>query len=195
MSDGPIEWYSQMFQGERWDDLRFPAQGINPPGAVSDPVLEATSGLWLFDAAGTEILMGVAQLPHAWREGTAISPHVHWQKTTSASGTVLWRLEYEIVDNGSVAAMDYGTTLDAVTPVAGTPDTDTANNVMISSFGQIDMTGRRVSCLMFWKLSRVGGSDTYGADARLIEFDIHYQADSLGSAELYTKQNTSGIGL
>ena len=178
----------------RWDDLRFPAQGINPPGAVSDPDLEATSGLWLFAAAGTEILMGVAQLPHAWREGSAIRPHIHWQKTTSAAGNVLWRLEYEVVNNGEVAAMDFGTAVSTTSVADGTPDTNTANKVLISSLGTVDMLGYRVSCLMFWKLSRIGGdaADTYGADARLIEFDIHYELDSLGSEAEYTKRQTRG---
>lgn len=177
----------------RWDDLRFPSQGINPPGAASDPDLSATSGLWLFDAAGTELLMGVAQMPHAWDEGTAISPHVHWQKTTSAAGNVLWRLDYEVVANGDVAAMDFGGgQLDITTPVDGTVDDNTANRVLISSFGEIDMTGYKASCLIFWKLSRIGGdaSDTYAADARLVEFDIHYRINSFGSQDLFTKYET-----
>jgi len=173
----------------RWDDLRFPSQGINPPGAVTDPDLESTTGLWLFAAAGTETLAGIAQMPHAWKQGTDISPHVHWQKTTSASGNVYWQLDYEIVNNGDTATMAYGTTLSTTSAVAGTPDTDTANKVLISSFGTIDMSAYDISCLVVWKLSRIGGdaADTYGADARLLEFDIHYQSDSLGSVALYEK--------
>lgn len=175
----------------RWDDLRFPAQGINPPGAVSDPDIETTTGMPLFNASSTEVLAGIAQMPHSWREGTAITPHVHWQKTTSAAGNVLWRLQYEVVANGGIAAMDYGSQLDAVTPVAGTPDLNTANQVLISSFGDIEMTGSLISCLVLWKLARVGGNaaDTYGADARLLEFDFHYQVDSFGSEGKFVKMS------
>lgn len=174
---------------EAWDDLRFPAQGINPPGALSDPDVEATTGLLLFDAGGTELIAGVAQMPHSWDEETAIVPHVHWQKTTSAAGNVLWRFEYEVVDNGAVAAMDYGTVLDTGVVVPGTPDDNTANRVLISSFGEVDMANHFASVLILWKLSRVGGDalDTYGADARLIEFDIHYRINSFGSQEQFTK--------
>ena len=172
-----------------WEDLKFPSQGINPPGAASDPDLEATTGLWLFANVVTMTLAGVAQMPHSWRQESAISPHIHWQKSTSAASNVLWQFDYEIVNNGDIAVMDYGTQLQVSTPVAGTPDTDTAEKVLISSFGNIDMTGFDISCLIFWKLSRIGGdaADTYGADARLIEFDIHYQRDTPGSQSLFTK--------
>jgi hypothetical protein len=85
--------------------------------------------------------------------------------------------------------MDYGSALTVNTPVSGMTDDDTANQVLISSFGQIDMTGASLSSLLLWRLSRLGGEaeDTYGADARLIEFDIHYQIDSNGSMTEFSK--------
>lgn len=175
--------------GYTWEDLKFPVQAINPPGQASDPDVEATTGALLFDAAATELVYGVAQMPHAWEEGSYIVPHVHWQKTTSAAGNVLWRLDYEVVNNGAVAAMDYGTQIDVTSPVDGTPDNDTANEVLISSFGSVDMTDCRISCLFLWRLSRIGGdaSDTYGADARLLELDFHYQTDAAGSFQEFIK--------
>lgn len=198
MTDAQVEWYCQIVRdGERWDDLRFPGQGINPPGAASDPDIESATGLPLFDSNGTEILAGIAQLPHAWCEQSAIIPHVHWQKTTSAAGNVLWQLDYEVVNNGEVATMAYGSQLQVSGPVAGTPDNDTANECLISSFGEVDMNRMRISSLLLWKLSRIGGdaADTYGADARLLEFDIHYKIDALGSAEQFTKHSTQGVGI
>lgn len=184
-----VEYLIDTLGGERWDDLRFPAQGINPPGAVADPDIETTTGLSLFDSAGTEILAGVAQLPHSWKEGSALKPHVHWQKTTSAAGNVLWRLEYEVVNNGDVAAMTYSTVISSSTSIAELPDTNTANNLLITTLPEISMINKRISCIVFWKLSRVGGNaaDTYGADARLVELDFHYLVDTKGSVEQFTK--------
>jgi len=69
-----------------FDDLRFPATAINPPGAVNDPGFDATNGGWLFDAVATEVLFLIVQMPHSWKEGTSIEPHIHWQKTTSDAG-------------------------------------------------------------------------------------------------------------
>ncbi len=174
-----------------WDDLRFPAQGINPPGQVSDPDLEAATGMLLFDAAATNVIAGVAQMPHSWKEGTVIVPHVHWQKTTSAAGNVLWRFEYDtIVNPGEVSPLTFANQIDATTPVVGTPDNDTAGENLISSFGEVDTTDKIISTCIFWKLSRVGGdaADTYGAAARLVEFDIHYQLDSRGSTAQFVKR-------
>ena len=175
----------------RWDDLRFPAQAINPPGAVSDPDIESTTGLPLFDDSSTEVLVGVAQLPHAWLEESTIRPHIHWQKTsaTSPTGNVLWRFEYELVNNGAVAAMDYGTSVDSTEVVSGTPDDGAANRVLITTFGNISMRGMRISCFVLWKLSRIGGDalDTQSGDARLLELDFHYIKDGRGSQQEFTK--------
>lgn len=167
---------------KEWEDLRFPATAINPPGQASDPDVEASSGLLLFDAAATEVVFVAAQLSHSWAEGTAIVPHVHWQKTTSASGNVLWRLEYKWAPIGEVMDAAF-TTVDASTPIGATPDTDTADYHMITSFGDVDVSGKNVSDMFIFKVSRVGGdaADTYAADARLLEIDIHYQKNSLGS--------------
>ena len=171
-----------------WDDLRFPASGFNPPGQASDPDYDTTNGGWLFDATGTEVLFMQAQMPHAWVEGSAIKPHVHWQKTTSASGNVLWRFSYKMAPIGEVMDAAF-TDVDVTTTVAGTPDNDTANEHLISSFSELSMTGKSLSDMILIKLSRIGGdaSDTYAADARLLEFDIHYQINSLGSEQEFVK--------
>lgn len=173
-----------------WDDLRFPAQGINPPGNVSDPSVDTATGLLLFSGSATNMIGGVAQMPHSWDEGSVIIPHVHWQKTTSAVGNVLWRFEYDtLVNPGEVSPLTYANQIDATTPVEGTPDNDTAGENLISSFGEVDTTDKLISVCILWKLSRIGGDvlDTYAADARLVEFDIHYQLDANGSFQQFRK--------
>ena len=181
--DSPIGFNSPV-----WDDLRFPSQGINPPGAVSDPLTEATTGLKLFRANQTNMLAGVAQMPHSWVEGSIVVPHVHWQKTTSAAGNVLWRFEYDNVFNpNEISLLTYANQMDAAATVGGTPDDNTAQRNLISSFGNMAMDDKRISCCILWRLSRVGGDDTYGANARLVEFDIHYQINSDGSQQQFVK--------
>lgn len=172
----------------QWDDMKASATAINPPGAASDPDRESTSGLLLFSASGTELVFIFMQMPHSWVEGSEISPHVHWTKTTSASGDVAWRLRYKhfpIGEVGDSSWTDMGIVSDTV---GGTPDNDTANEHLISSFGDIDMTGKGLSDCILYELSRVGGdsADTYGADARLLEFDVHFQMDKFGSEERFT---------
>jgi hypothetical protein len=168
----------------RWEDMRFPASAFNPPGEVSDPGYDTTNGGFLFDAAGTEVLFMQAQLPHTWKEDTVLKPHVHWQKTTSATGTVYWKLEYKWCPIGEVMDAAF-TTLFSTTPAVS--DDDTANKHALTALGEISGTGKTISDMLIMKLSRVGASDTYGADARLIEFDIHYQIDGDGSRQEYIK--------
>ena len=171
-----------------WDDLRFPVTAINPPGAASDPDIDTTNGTLLFAANGTETIFVTAQLPHTWYAGTDIVPHVHWMKTTSATGNVVWELAYKWVPIGEVIDASF-TVLTVSATVAGTPDTDTAGKHLISSFGNVSTTGKDISDHLILRVSRLGGdaSDTYGADAELMEFDIHYQKNSLGSNEPFAK--------
>ena len=79
------------------------------------------------------------------------------------------------------------TTLSASTPVTGTPDTNEANKHLITSLGDISATGKHLSDMLVMILTRISTGDTYGADARLLEFDIHYQIDAFGSRGLFSK--------
>lgn len=187
---GNVEAYtrSSQYQGN-WDDLRFPATAINPPGQASDPDVEATSGLLLFAAAGTELIYALAQMPHSWREGTNISPHVHWQKTTSAAGNVAWQLKYKMAPIGEVMDADWSDADIATATVTGTPDNDTADEHLITAFTDIAMDGKSLSDCILFQIARVGddAADTCGADARLLEFDIHFIIDTLGSEQEFIK--------
>jgi len=172
----------------QWDDLRFPASAANPPGLTSDPDYDTTNGGWLFDASSVELLFFQVQMPHGWKEGSTIHPHVHWQKTTSAGGDVYWQIEYKHAPIGEVMDVAF-TTLTVSSTVPGTPDNDTAGEHLISTFGDLDMSGKTLSDMLLVKLSRNagGGADTYGADARLLEFDIHYEINSHGSGREFIK--------
>ena len=83
------------------------------------------------------------------------------------------------------------TTLQTSSPIAATPDNDTADEHLITAFSDIGTSGKSISDMLVMKLSRIGGdaADTYGADARLLEFDIHYQltASGAGSRIEYAK--------
>lgn len=167
----------EILTGPRWEDLRFPAQVINPTGAAADPDIDSDDGSLLFDAGGTETIVGMAQLPHGWDAGTGIRPHIHWSPTNTNTGNVYWRLEYEVMNiNGTyTASLTTDNKLDA--------GDGTTEKHQVCGFTEIAMTDFTESCIMKWKVSRIGGdgTDTYDADARLLEFDIHYKVNKLGS--------------
>lgn len=165
-----------------WEDLRFPAQGINPAGSAAPPTVDDTTfpGTLLFSASADNLIGGVAQMPHAWLRESAIRPHVHWAKTTSASGVVVWQLRYTKADIGDT----FGAYSDWITGTAVVSDGDTASKHALVTFGNVDMTGVGESGLVIWELRRFASdaSDTYNsATARFFEFDIHYQVHKFGT--------------
>lgn len=176
-----------VIQGEAWDDLRFPASGINPAGAVANPEVDTATypGTLLFSGSGTKLVAGVAQVPHAWVAGSGLRPHIHWSKTTSAAGGVVWEFCFAVADIGETfpaySAWEAG--VDVV------PNSDTAEKHALTRFSEIDMTGKKGSTMVAWQIRRKHDAvgDTYGADSRLWEFDFHYRVFGLGSeAEIPT---------
>jgi len=165
-----------------WDDLRFPAQSINPPGVLDGPTVDATEtgfpGTLLFSGSADKIICGVAQMPHAWSRGTAIRPHIHWSKTTGSASAVTWELFIRILGFAGEAPGAWSSAL-PVTVTVGSPLV--TDELLISGFGDVAMTAQRESTMFAWRLYRRGSTDADNADVRLYEFDIHYQIDKLGT--------------
>jgi hypothetical protein len=169
------------------EDLRFPSTAINPPGAASDPTRSTTSGLLYFAGNADNTVVGVAQMPHGWDEGTPIEPHLHLVFPTSAAANTRWLLEYTRASIGSDAVYD------GAIPTAAANAITYANSMTVltvanpqaitkavyASFGDIAMTGYRVSSCILRRLSRLASSDGADNDANacvLVEFDIHYRS-------------------
>lgn len=172
----------ESLQTEGWDDLRFPAQGINPAGAANAPTVDTTltgyPGTLLFSGSQDNIIAGVAQLPHAWKRGSTVYPHIHWSKPTGSADAVTWVMYYRVL--GSV-----GETHAALTgPVAATAplgDPTVENSMLLTSFGALDLTGQKESTCIAWQIRRLGSSDADNNAVRFFEFDIHYQSDKTGT--------------
>jgi hypothetical protein len=165
-----------------WDDLRFPAQGINPPGAASDPVVSTATGLLEFSGTADNIICGVAQMPHAWIPGTSIRPHMHLRFPTPAAANTRWKLEYDVADSANPFVNNYGTYSNGGTITVANP-ADVKREVL-SSFATLPMDGLSESAVIAWKITRLAATDAADTDtsaAVLLEFDIHYQANKIGT--------------
>jgi hypothetical protein len=165
-----------------WDDLRFPAQGINPPGAASDPTIDQATGLLEFPGNKDTVIVGVAQMPHGWKSGTTIYPHLHLRFPTSAALDTRWKFEYDIanVTGAFTNASGTYTTLRTVT-VSNPQD---VNRHALCVFGDLPMVGFMSSAIILWKISRLASSDPLDTDTntcQLLEFDIHYEMDKFGT--------------
>lgn len=168
----------------RYDDLRFPATSFNPPGLASDPGLDTTDGTFLFSPTATELLFATVQFPHE-TVFTVCHPHIHWAKTTSAAGDVVWYYRYKTARIGQVISSYSGYT-SATTAVY---DDDTALRHLITPLPEIDLEalGFVRSDTLIIEFGRIGGDvlDTYAANAKFLEFDIHTQSTGVGSDTEY----------
>lgn len=164
-----------------WDDLKYPAQGIDPPVAASDPTRDTNDGMLLFSATQPNIIAGGALMPHGWKLGSMIEPHIHWTPTDNTAGDVVWLFQW------SVAAI--GDVFPAMQTVQIAQAANGLDRHQLASFGLININCNALGCMLKWKLTRVGNAsgDTYASTAKLLEFDIHTQFDGIGSQEQYTK--------
>lgn len=174
---------SRLYRGV-WDDLRFSAAGINPPGAASDPTRDTEDGCFLFSASATNILALQAQMPHDWAEGSSLHFHLHLSPTNTNTGNSLWRVEYKIAGKDEAFPANW-TSIDMLVAGSGIADM----HQLAEWDPPVSMTGKLVSTMIRIRISRIGGdaTDTYNADMKLNEFDIHYLKDGIGSTSEYVK--------
>ena len=172
-----------------WEDLRVPAQNTKLNPTKSEPNFEEfTDGLFVykFDTsnADDESIHFVAQMPHAYKEGSDIRPHLHWAPDNTNTGNVVWQFEY-IISNISGTFPSSAVSSEITVAADGT-----ALKHQVDSFATIDGTGLTISHMLICRLTRMSGSDandTFTGNACFLEFDFHYQKDTMGSRNELSK--------
>jgi hypothetical protein len=173
-----------------YDDLRFEPT-MRSTGAKVPSFVLWKDGIYLFDfdnalvAAEKEFFFNV-QMPHGWREGTPVSPHVHWvNKAAGTAGHVIrWGLEYTVATIGGIfpaTTTIYGTT------IQGGASITNANSHIITEFPKIKMEGSKISTIIACRMFRNSSdaADSYTGTAGLLYVDWHYQTCKPGSREEY----------
>jgi len=180
-----------------WEDLRVGMGSFTRRGSADPNWVQfqdngaASTGIYLFafDASTEQEVYFVIQMPHSWKEGTSIIPHVHWcpDGNGGAGEKVSWGLEYawkninDVFGNTSIV---YGDT--------ATLDEDLLDNKhYMTNLTAISGSGQTISsclvCRLFRDAGGNGGTDDYGNDAFLLDFDIHYEIDTVGSRKIDSK--------
>ncbi|MEE9548672.1 MAG: hypothetical protein V3V68_04890 [Nitrosomonadaceae bacterium] len=173
-----------------WDDIRVPALAvrlgvIRPPtfAQMADDGAGSTGvfALMFADNAEEQVFFNV-QIPHSYKEGTDLHAHVHWSPQTADTGQVDWLLEY------TIANVD-GTFGNTVTITMSDDGDGTINKHQKSSDIEIDGSSLTISAMLACRLYRDGGqgNDDLVGNAAFLEFDFHYEQDTVGSREEYTK--------
>lgn len=166
-----------------YDDWRWAGTGVNPPGPSSPAVLTqiaTDSWAWVY-TNNTVKAFPDQQIPHDYKEGTDIFPHIHFASLASEVITGEWTMAF----NGSLSAANgepQEPQLVSVLPfnmaaVAGQtismdfPDVIPGLNRKISSTASLTL-----------KLTLSAGTGLF-----LKGFDGHYQKDGFGSVTATSK--------
>jgi hypothetical protein len=187
---------SSFVNSNYWDDLRVPVSSTNLGGS-KDPgyskLLDNGAGsqgvfTYWFDASTEEEIYFSCQLPHNYIPGSYLRPHVHWvpKSNGSAGQVVSWGLEYTWANLGVV----FGNTSILYGNVSTPSETLVANKHYVTKLGQIDGTSKAYSSMLVCRLFRdatgAGATDSYTADAGLLEIDFHYNLNGFGTSEEYS---------
>ena len=183
-----------------WDDVRIDATATKLEGS-KDPQFtkfqdngSGSQGIfcYYFDADAEEEIYFNVQIPHNYKFGTDLHPHVHWAPSRggTAGQVVSWGLEYsfkEIGDTFVNTSIIYG---NAHTPA----DSSLVHykhyltEIDVISGSSIDTVSSMLCCRLFRNATGAGSStDDFGYDAILLEFDLHYEIDTPGSRDEYVK--------
>lgn len=189
---GSPNWKRLVGDGEtRWDDLRVVLD--NGSDAASIGYLSGSSGpqIWYFRDNGTvEAMSFTVQLPHSWKEGTTIYPHLHWVPKSSESGNVEWNFEYTWANYDPVTPQVFPA-ITTSTVVSTGPFTANSHRItaLTSANAGIDGTGKKISSILICRIWRnsANASDTYNDYAGVLFVDFHIQIDGWGSREEYIK--------
>lgn len=185
-ADGSLSYVGN---ATRWEDLKVPVNSVKIKNTLTEPTWRDFRGntalLW-FDN-GDDVVFTV-QMPHAWKEGSRIYPHVHWVTETNAGINVSWALEYTWSNPGEVFPTT--STITGNVPGVGSGNAYVHNITPLGTDGISGKDGlnnnHTLSSMLVCRLYR--DSDSYSGEAGLLEIDFHYQVDSDGSNQEYTKE-------
>lgn len=172
-----------------WDDYVTPLNKATFGGAANDPTLTklfddvagTSGGVWgLVFADGNEVII-TAQMPHKWKEGTTIEPHIHFMCLTDVDPSDNFGLEFEYtwtnIDE-DFPADSILSTIDIPTGV----NTQYMHQISDVASSGLDGTGKKISSILLCRIKRVAATgDNYAGGVAILDFDIHYEINTIGS--------------
>jgi hypothetical protein len=169
----------------RYEDLRVDGSVFKFGAAGNDPDFDVLTGAlraWNFDL-NDEVFFSV-QFPHAWREGTAISPHLHVVTSGTNANPVKFTMDYAWADiNGTYPGVN-GSVYGTMTP----PGVALTHKILNLDSAAIATAGKKLSSILLCRLTRVTNGATDNTDDVFVtSFDIHLQCDGIGSRGLSSK--------
>ena len=186
-SDGTLFMYGT---ATVWDDILVPFTQARQ-GSNLKPVFDETNiGLLFPQNDATAKIYIVVQIPHGYKEGSNITPHIHWQQTIATFPT--WTMEYKWFNNDESIPASFTT----LTSNTGVHTYTSGSMAQISSFGAVNgaansdggglsPTSKTISSLLLIKVYR--NDNIVTGNVLGFQFDIHIEKNSIGSHSAFAK--------
>jgi len=165
-------WYEDTF----WDDLNTPATSAKISPVTSKPAFDEDSLALYWNAQDTaaEMCYYNFQMPHRWKAGTSIYPHVHYIQASGADTTEFFIIMYKWVDMGEQRPAN-ATRVQTNNQTVYTYSSGSIHQ--LASFPAISGSGHTESSVLQIKLMNY----YVGSDMYTLDFDIHFEIDKPGS--------------
>lgn len=165
-----------------YDDWRWTGSAAAPPSGPAALADVNATGIYAWEFTNGEALFFPdQQLPHDYKEGTDVIPHIHWMPSTTATYTGTWTLEViDFLSAAPGAALQAKTTLTAAFNASMTAFQMQTANFSATLTG----TNRLISSILHARLSL---SLSAGTSCFLNGLEAHYQKDRLGSVQATSK--------
>ena len=167
-----------------YDDWRWGGRATQVVGGGPDNPsfadIDSTGVYGYFFTNGKSLQFHDMQLPHDYKEGTDLTPHIHFCSSTTATYTGTWTLDF-------VGWLNVGSAVKSTvqTVTAAFDETLTAWTAKSINFSAvISGTDRKISSCGFAKLSLALSA---GTSCLMMGLDAHYLKDRLGSSQTTTK--------
>ncbi len=131
---------------------------------------------------GDEALITL-QMPHSWKEGTTIFPHIQYMATTDVSPADNFGIEFEYAWADIDEDFPANSTLSTVDISTGV-NTNNMHQVGNVTAAGISGAGHTLSSVLLCRIKRVVATgDNYAGGIAIMDFDIHYHIDTIGSRQ------------
>jgi hypothetical protein len=176
-----------------WDDWQGALtsnQLLNPSAHIARDSVEASLTFKTTCDLGDYVYMNT-QMPHRWKLGTDISPHLHWWQTSSAQPN--WLVQYRWQRNGETknpAWTYHALTVNAFNYASGTLCQITAGAAKVTppaGYNLSDVVQFRILRDVANVSGAFAGAEAGSVDADGVSFDFHFEIDTAGSREILSK--------
>jgi len=177
-----------------WDDYVVPLGPNNWRGTSNNPTLtqlftdgSGSQGVYASVFSDGDEAIVTVQLPHGYKEGSDIRPHIHFMCTSDVDPSDNFGIEFEYTWTNIGSDFPANSTLETNDIPTGV-DTDNMHQLANITAAAIDGTGKGISSVLLCRIKRVAASgDNYAGGVAIMDFDIHYEVDTIGSRLIVTK--------